>query len=54
MGVPVFPSVRLFEMPLAGYLGFPPFALEIFAMYHLVRPLAGSIIEPGTGGPVVH
>jgi hypothetical protein len=54
VGVPVFPSVRLFEMPLAGYLGFPPFALEIFAMYHLVRPLAGSIIEPGTGGPVVH
>jgi hypothetical protein len=41
VGVPVFPSVRLFEMPLAGYLGFPPFALEVFAMYHLVRPLVG-------------
>src|SRR5215831_19397499 len=40
VGVPVFPSVRLFEMPLAGYLGFPPFALEVFAMYHFVRPLA--------------
>jgi hypothetical protein len=40
VGVPIFPSIRLFEMPLAGYLGFPPFALEVFAMYHLVRPLA--------------
>jgi hypothetical protein len=41
VGIPVFPSVRLFEMPLAGYLGFPPFALEVFALYHLVRPLVG-------------
>jgi hypothetical protein len=41
VGVPVFPSVKLFEMPLAGYLGFPPFALEAFAMYHFVRPLVG-------------
>jgi hypothetical protein len=41
VGVPVFPEWRLFEMPLAGYLGFPPFALEAFAMYHFIRPLAG-------------
>jgi hypothetical protein len=45
VGVPVFPSVKLFEMPVAGYLGFPPFALEVFAMYHFVRPLAG-LSEP--------
>ena len=55
VGVPVFPSVRLFEMPLAGYLGFPPFALEVFAMYHLVRPLAGRLDgnarEPGASTP---
>jgi len=37
-GVPVFPSVKLFEMPHAGYLGFPAFALEVFTMYHFVRP----------------
>ena len=43
VGVPVFPSVRLFEMPLAGYLGFPPFALEVFAMYHFVRPALGPL-----------
>jgi len=48
VGVPVFPSVRLFEMPLAGYLGFPAFALEVFCMYHLVRPLAGPL-EPRVG-----
>jgi hypothetical protein len=48
VGVPVLPSVRLFEMPVAGYLGFPPFALEVFCMYHLVRPLAGSL-EPRVG-----
>ena len=49
VGVPVVPSIRLFEMPVAGYLGFPPFALEVFAMYHFVRPLAGSILEPDGG-----
>jgi hypothetical protein len=50
VGVPVFPSVRLFEMPLAGYLGFPPFALDVFALYHLVRPLAG-LPDPGVRDP---
>ncbi len=40
VGVPVWPALKLFEMPVAGYLGFPPFALEAFAMYHFVRPLA--------------
>jgi hypothetical protein len=48
VGVPIFPSVRLFEMPLAGYLGFPPFAIDVFAMYHFVRPLTGPP-EPGAG-----
>ena len=49
VGVPVFPSVRLFEMPLVGYLGFPPFALEVFAMYHFVRPLVGLSDARGPG-----
>jgi hypothetical protein len=35
--VPVPPDVKLFEMPLAGYLGFPAFALECFTMYVFVR-----------------
>ena len=32
----VFPMAqrwKIFEMPAPGYLGFPPFALECFAMY---------------------
>lgn len=31
---PMFQSLKVFEMPLPGYLGFPPFALECFALYH--------------------
>ena len=29
----------MFAMPLPGYLGFPAFALDCFAMYSLVEPL---------------
>jgi hypothetical protein len=35
--VPVPPNVKIFEMPIAGYLGFPPFAVECFTMYVFVR-----------------
>jgi hypothetical protein len=35
--VPILPDVRLFEMPLPGYLGFPAFALECFALYVCAR-----------------
>lgn len=28
---------HVFEMPLLGYIGYPPFALELFALLHLVR-----------------
>jgi len=37
--VPIMADWKLFEMPLAGYLGFPAFALECFTMYTLVRLL---------------
>ncbi|MCP4898432.1 MAG: hypothetical protein GY906_15770, partial [bacterium] len=33
---PFFDFVRIFEMPLLGYGGYLPFALELFVMYHLV------------------
>lgn len=32
---PILEQYRLFEMPVLGFLGFPAFALEIFAMYVL-------------------
>ncbi len=35
--VPVTAEWKLFEMPAAGYLGFPPFALECWAMYLTAR-----------------
>lgn len=35
--VPVPPRIKIFEMPLAGYLGFPAFAVECFTMYVFVR-----------------
>jgi hypothetical protein len=41
--VPYPPDVKLFEMPIIGYLGFLPFALECYAMYHWVR---GHIAAP--------
>ncbi len=32
-------NLKVFEMPLPGYLGFPPFALECFVMYEFLRTL---------------
>ena len=37
--VPFTKDLKYFEMPLLGLLGFPPFALECFAMYHFTRSL---------------
>ena len=38
--VPIMERLKLFEMPVPGYLGFPAFALECFTMYVFVRRLA--------------
>jgi len=35
--VPILGDVKIFEMPVLGYLGFPPFAVECYAMYHFVK-----------------
>ncbi len=37
--VPIFGDIKIFEMPVLGYFGFPPFALECFTMYIFVRRL---------------
>jgi hypothetical protein len=54
--VPIMENLKIFEMPLPGYLGFPPFAIECFAMYVLVRGLfaraAGLNRAPGRLRPV--
>jgi hypothetical protein len=37
--VPFTENLKYFEMPLLGFIGFAPFALECFAMYHFIRKL---------------
>jgi len=43
--VPYLGNIKLFEMPVLGFLGFPPFAIECWAMYIFCRSLLG----PGNG-----
>ncbi|HET7341158.1 MAG TPA: hypothetical protein VFL90_06820 [Methylomirabilota bacterium] len=45
--VPYLGDVKVFEMPVVGYLGFLPFALECFAMYHWLRARLGP--PPASG-----
>jgi hypothetical protein len=40
--VPWVSYLYIFEMPLLGYGGYLPFALELYAMYHLVAGLFGD------------
>jgi len=40
--VPYLGGIRIFEMPMLGYLGFLPFALEVYAMYHWLRGRLGQ------------
>lgn len=37
--IPFADVLHVFEMPLAGYLGYLPFSLELFALYHLTAGL---------------
>ena len=37
--VPYFGRWKVFEMPVLGFLGFPPFALECWILYHLLRTM---------------
>jgi hypothetical protein len=39
-------DVKIFEMPVPGYLGFPAFALECFTMYVFCRRLATLWFSP--------
>ena len=45
--VPFFDELKLFEMPVAGFIGFPPFAVECAIFYrilvwHRLAPVCGS------------
>lgn len=39
--VPFFSWLKVFEMPLLGFLGFPPFAVECYVMYNFVALVRG-------------
>jgi hypothetical protein len=49
--VPYGGEVKIFEMPVLGYLGFPPFALEAFAMYNFLRSRVPGLSHPDEEGP---
>ena len=38
--VPFMGGMKLYEMPVLGFLGFAPFALAVFALYQFLRGLA--------------
>jgi hypothetical protein len=40
--VPLADWLHVFEMPLLGYGGYLPFALELYALYHLILRFAGA------------
>jgi hypothetical protein len=40
--VPVVGRPKLFEMPLLGYGGYLPFALEVFAVWSLLQGVIGG------------
>ena len=41
--VPIMEHLKIFEMPVPGYLGFPAFAFECFTMYVFVRALVRRV-----------
>jgi len=42
--LPFFNWGRVFEMPILGYLGFPPFALECAVMYNFIQVLRTKVL----------
>jgi hypothetical protein len=42
--LPVLNCFKVFEMPLPGYLGFPPFALECAVMYNFMKALDEQVL----------
>jgi hypothetical protein len=43
--VPWVGQVKIFEMPVLGFFGFPPFAVECYVLVHFLR-----LLEPGQQG----
>ena len=50
--VPIMERLKIFEMPVPGYLGFPAFALECFTMYVFLRLIVSGSPVPRAGHPI--
>lgn len=48
--VPYLGDIKIFEMPVLGYFGFPPFAVECWAIYIFCRSLLGQRPRPTDEG----
>ena len=48
--VPIMEQVKIFEMPLPGYFGFPAFALECFTMYVFARAVMVRVLQLNVAG----
>jgi len=46
---PPIADLKLFEMPVVGFIGFPPFAVEYFVLTELVARLWGGNADLGAG-----
>jgi len=43
--IPFFNKWKIFEMPVLGFLGFLPFALECWVLYHLLRAIPRHMVS---------
>ncbi len=50
--VPYFGNLKIFEMPVLGFLGFPPFAVECWVLYIFLRSLLTPIVWDADGGDI--
>ncbi|MFH1379059.1 MAG: hypothetical protein ABII23_02155 [bacterium] len=46
--VPWAGNLKIFEMPVLGFLGFPPFAVQVLVMWYMVRALTKRKYLPST------
>jgi len=42
---PITQGLKYFEMPILGFLGFGPFALELYAMYHFAAYVKRAVVR---------
>jgi len=51
--VPYLGNVKLFEMPVLGFLGFPPFAVECWVIYIFVRSLLPPAVRETESAEII-